>query len=275
MPNDGGGLLLSADDKAELERKEPDMLPYVRRYMGADEFINNIPRYCLWFKDDAPSTFRKNSLVRERLQKVKEHREGSDREATKKLANTPTVFGEIRQPESNYILVPRHSSEKRRYIPLGFFNQEIIAGDSCLTIPNATLYEFGVMTSAMHMAWTSAICGRLEMRYRYSATVVYNNFVWPEPTSKQRQTIEKASQEVLDARAHYPKESLADLYDPLTMPPDLATAHAKLDKAVDKAYNRDFANDSERLAWLFQLYQEKAGKLFQQTQKRGKGRKAK
>jgi hypothetical protein len=273
MPNDGGGLILTADDKAEFERKEPDVMPFVRPYMGADEFINNIHRYCLWFKGGAPSTFRKNSLVRERLQKVKEHREVSKRETTKRLANTPTVFGEIRQPETDYLLVPSTTGGNRQYIPIGFIDKDTICSNANLLVPNATLYEFGVMESAMHMTWTKTICGYLGTSYRYSATVVYNNFVWPAPTDKQREAIEEAGQGVLDARARYPDESLADLYDPLTMPPDLAKAHERLDRAVDRAYNRDFANDGERVAWLFELYQQKAGELFAETQKKGKGRK--
>jgi hypothetical protein len=188
---------------------------------------------------------------------------------------TPSLFGEIRQPTVDYLIIPKVSSENRPYIPIGFVSKDIITNGSALIIPNAGLYEFGVLSSAIHNAWMRAVGGRLEMRYQYSASLVYNNFVWPDPTDKQRQAIEKAAQAVLDARAHYPDSSLAVLYNPSTMPPDLATAHAKLDKAVDKAYNRDFANDSERLAWLFQLYQEKAGELFAETQKQGKGHKRK
>jgi hypothetical protein len=170
------------------------------------------------------------------------------------------LFGEIRQPETDYLLIPRVSSERRHYIPIGFLGKDTIAGDSCQVIPNAALYEFGVLTSAVHMAWVRYICGRLEMRYRYSASIVYNNYPWPKPTDRQREAIEKAAQAVLDARAGFPDASLANLYDPLTMPPALVKAHQKLDKAVEKAYGSDrksaeFSNDADRAAHLFYLYQ--------------------
>jgi hypothetical protein len=165
------------------------------------------------------------------------------------------------------------SSEKRNYIPIGFIDKNTIAGDSTQIIPNATLYEFGIITSKMHMAWTRYVCGRLESRYRYSASIVYNNFPWPEPMEKQKAAIETAAEAVLDARTIFPTCSLAAYYDPLTMPVELAKAHHKLDKAVEKAYGREFAHDSERVAYLFELYQKLSGELFVDTQKRGKGRK--
>jgi hypothetical protein len=272
MPNDGGYLLLNEDEKNYIAEKESDMLPFVKRFVGSEEFINNTTRYCFWFKGSTPRQLRKNSLVTQRLCMVKAHRESSAREATQKRSDFPTLFGEIRQSTTDYLLIPRVSSEKRPYIPLGFMAEEVIAGDTCLVIPNATLYEFGVMTSSVHMAWTRYVCGRLKSDYRYSASIVYNNFPWPNPSSKQKQALEMAAQVVLDTRALFPDSSLADLYDPLTMPPELAKAHQKLDKAVETAYGRTFANDAQRVAYLFELYQKLNAELFVDTKRRGKGR---
>jgi hypothetical protein len=272
MPNDGGYLLLNEDEKNYIAEKEADMLPFVKRFVGSDDFINNKTRYCFWFQGSTPRQLRKNSLVTQRLQMVKAHRESSAREATQKLSAFPTLFGEIRQPKTDYLLIPRVSSEKRPYIPLGFMAEEVIVGDTCLVIPNAALYEFGVITSTMHMAWTRRVCGRLKSDYRYSASIVYNNFPWPQPDDKQQASIEVAAQAVLDARALFPDSSLADLYDPVAMPPELAKAHQKLDKAVEAAYGRTFANDAERVAYLFELYQKLNAELFVDTKKRGKGR---
>jgi hypothetical protein len=250
------------------------MLKYIHYYIGADEFLNGKYRYCVWFGKEGgvPGSFRKDSLIKQRLENVKTYRANSKREATKELSEYPNRFGEIRQPSTDYLLIPRVSSEKRKYIPMSFFTSDIIAADSCILLPGATTYEFGILESTMHMAWTRTVCGRLKSDYRYSISIVYNNFVWPTPNAKQQTAIEKAAQAVLDTRAKYQTSTLADLYDPLAMPPDLVRAHQKLDKAVDAAYNRDFANDSERVAWLFELYQQRAGELFVETKKRGKGR---
>jgi len=187
------------------------------------------------------------------------------------LADFPTLFGEIRQPETNYLLIPRVSSERRKCIPIGFLSKDVIAGDSTLVIPNATLYEFGILTSIMHMAWVRYVCGRLEMRYRYSASIVYNNYPWPSPTGKQASAIETAAQNVLDARNKYPDLSLATLYDSNTMIPELVKSHQKLDKAVEAAYGRAFEDDGQRVALLFELWQNAVGELFVE----GKGRKSK
>jgi hypothetical protein len=211
--------------------------------------------------------------IMERLVRIKEFRAKSDRAATKKFADFPSLFVEIRQPDTDYIIIPRHSSENRLYIPIGFLHQDTIAGDATAFIPNAALYEFGTITSTMHMAWTRCVCGRLESRYRYSASIVYNNYPWPTPTDKQRTAIETAAQSVLDARKKYLKLSLATLYDSDTMPPELVKAHRKLDKAVEAAYGRAFDNDSQRVAYLFELYQKISGELFMGTKRRGKGRK--
>jgi hypothetical protein len=273
MPNDGGGLLLTETERNAIASNEPDMLPFVRPYMGSDEFINNRTRYCLWLSESNPRIIRRNSLVKKRLEQVKSYREKSRRESTRRLAEYPGVFGEIRQTGDDYLLIPRVSSEKRIYIPMGFMSANVIASDACLIIPTATLYHFGVLTSTMHMAWTRRVCGRLKSDYRYSASIVYNNFPWPTSTIKQQTAIETAAQAVLDARARFPQSSLADLYDPVAMPPELVKAHQKLDKAVEAAYGRTFANDAERVAYLFELYQRLNAELFVDTKKRGKGKK--
>jgi hypothetical protein len=195
--------------------------------------------------------------VLERVQRVKTLRESSPRAATQALAATPTLFGEIRQPETEYLLIPCHSSERRSIIPLGFLPAHTICGNANLCMPNATLYHFGIMSSRKHMAWVKFVCGRLESRYRYTSQIVYTNFPWPTPTDKHRAAIEAAAQAVLDARAAHPDASLADLYDPLTMPPDLVKAHQKLDAAVDAAYGyKGAATDAGRVAFLFGLYQQ-------------------
>jgi hypothetical protein len=279
-PIDDGALILSPDERDAIIAGTPESAAFIRPYMSADDFLNSVwtktyKRYCLWLKDVEPAQYRKCKPIADRVAHVKAFREASNREATLKRAAFPALFAENRQPETDYILIPRHSSERRQYIPIGFLKADIIASDSCMTVANATLYEFGVMTSALHMAWMRTVCGRLKSDYRYSNDIVYNNFPWPTAIDKQKTAIEKAAQAVLDARAAHPDSTLADLYDPLAMPATLTKAHQTLDKAVDAAYNRKFASDSERVAWLFELYQQKAGELFTTTQKKGKGRKVK
>jgi hypothetical protein len=273
MPNDGGKFLLSAEEKNKIIEKEPYLTEIIRTFLGADEFINNIPRYCIWLKNISPAKYQKSKEIQHRIQEVINHRKNSTREATKKLADFPTLFGEIRHPETDYLLVPSTSSEHRKYIPIGFIDKNTISSNANLLIPNATLYEFGVLTSSMHMAWVRYVCGRLEMRYRYSASIVYNNYPWPPSSSKQKKDIETAAQDVLEARNKYPDLSLATLYDSNTMIPELVKAHQKLDKAVESAYGRSFADDSQRVAYLFELYQKLSGELFVEGKKRGKGRK--
>lgn len=257
-PTDGGNLLLNQAEKDELIRLEPQVEKYLRSFVGAEEFINNTPRYCLWLIDCPPNELRAMPLVLKRVEAVKQMRLASTDKTTKQDAATPTLFQKIRQPKSAYLLVPRVSSENRQYVPIAFALSDLIIGDAAQAIPNATLYHFGVITSAIHNAWMRTIAGRLESRYRYSANLVYNNFPWAEPTDKQIQAIEQAAQAVIDARAKYPDSSLADLYDPKSMPPDLTKAHNKLDKAVDAAYGyKGGNNDSKRVAFLFDLYQQK------------------
>jgi len=273
MPNDGGNLLLSAEERNALLSADPAIAPLIKMFLGADDFLNNHPRFCIWLKDISPSSYRHNSFISDRILRVKELREKSARIETRALSQFPGLFGEIRQPNTDYILVPRHSSENRKYIPIGFIDKDVITGDSNLIITDARIFEFGILTSTMHMAWMRYVCGRLELRYRYSASIVYNNFPWPAPTDKQREGIEAAAQAVLDARAKFPDCSLADLYDPTTMPPELAKAHSKLDRLVEKAYGKSFESDAERVAFLFERYQRLTADLFTDTG--GKRRKAK
>jgi hypothetical protein len=273
MPNDGGYLLLDKAEKDDLIRSNVEAKKIIRNFLGADEFVKNIPRYCIWLKDIPPSQYRHIKEIQDRIQNVKKHRENSKREATRKLAAFPTLFGEIRHPDTNYLLIPEVSTSKRKYIPIGFINKDTIASNLCLLIPNATLYEFGIVASLMHMAWTKYICGRLGNGYRYSASIDYNNFPWPHSSDKQIVKIEQEAQEVLDTRSKFPNDNLADLYDPIAMPPALSKAHQKLDKAVEIAYVRSFDNDSQRVAYLFELYQKLSGELFVEEKKRDKGKK--
>lgn len=262
MPNDGGNLLLKKEERDYLIAKYPDITNIIKKFMGADEYLYNIQKYCLWLKDIPPTSYNKYIEVKTRIDNVKKLRQDSNREATKKLAKFPMLFGEIRQPKSDYILIPLHSSENRDYIPIGFMDKDTICSNAISLIPNATLYEFGVLSSRMHMAWVKYICGRLESRYRYSGTIVYNNFIWPNPTDSQKSKIKIAAQEVLDARKIYPNLCLADLYDNDTMIPELVKAHQKLDKIVDKAYGIVFKSDSERVSHLFKLYSMKNNDLL-------------
>ena len=256
-PTDGGNLLLSDEDKQALLQAEPQAKKWIRPYLMGDEFINGISRWCLWLKGIAPAELRAMPMVMKRVAAVKAMRLASTKAATVELANTPTLFGEIRQPTlPRYLAIPKVSSERRHYIPIGYLDAKVICGDKIFFVSDANLYTFGILNSTMHMAWMRATCGRLESRYSYSNTIVYNNFPWPSnPTDKQKTVIEEAAQGVIDARAVHSDASLADLYDPVAMPPDLRKAHQTLDKAVDAAYGKkSFASDAERVAFLFELY---------------------
>jgi hypothetical protein len=269
MPNDGGYFILNDEEKRELIREEPLAERYIKPLITASEFLNGQARWCLWLFDANPTELKALKEVGKRIDLVKKHRNNSSREATKKLAAYPTLFGENRQPKSSYILVPLHSSENRKYIPLGFFDKDSIAGNSCSIIPNATPYEFGVLTSLMHMVWVSYTCGRIKSDFRYSNTIVYNNYPWPEnPSEKNVKAVEAAAQQVLNARAQYPASSLADLYDPNTMPPLLVKAHQALDKAVDLCYRpQPFVSETKRIEYLFELYEKYTAGLFVNTLK--------
>ena len=263
MPNDGGFLSdWNDEDKTALVKKYPAAEALFRPLLGSVEFINGKSRWCLWLKDASPAVIRSVPPVMEAVEKVREMRLASKREATRKLAATPTLFGEIRQPEEgNYLLVPKVSSERREYVPMGFFTSETICSDLVFLVPTATLYHFGVLTSSVHMAWMRAVAGRLKSDYRYSANIVYNNFPWPDnpvnPVNPVKDKISQTAQSILDARARYPESSLADLYDPLTMPPDLRAAHEANDRAVLAAYGlKPDTPEPEIVAHLFGLYAE-------------------
>lgn len=255
---DFGFLVLSPEDKADLLKTEPQAAKWVRRFIGGEEFINNIERYCLWLPDINPNELKAVPIIMERVKKVQEARLASPKPRTREWAKFPALFTENRQPESDYLVIPKVSSERRAFIPIGFVSKDWIASGSIQVIPKATLYHLGILSSSMHMAWMRSIAGRMKSDYQYSNSIVYNNFPWPQnPKERQKQAIKKAAQGVLEARAKYPNSSLAVLYDPLTMPPDLVKGHRKLDAAVDAAYaRRKFSGDSDRLAFLFGLYQQ-------------------
>jgi len=257
MPNDGGHLIIEETEYKKFLRQEPLAKKYIRRFFGADEFINDLPRYCLWLVDATPEELQSMPQVKQRIEQVRKIRSNSKRAGTQKLAKTPMLFGEIRQPSAKYILIPGISSERREYIPIGFVLPKIIASNATLIIPHATLYHFGILTSNVHMAWTRAVCGRLEMRYRYSNKIVYNNFPWVDATDEQKKNIETLARSVLDARAKFPDSSLADLYDPLTMPPELLKAHQTLDRAVMKLYKfKQDMSEPAIVAALMEMYQK-------------------
>ena len=264
MPNDGGNFLFTDEEKTEFVTKEPESEKFFKPLISADEFLNGHKRWCLWLKDANPTELKEAKHITERIENVRQLREQSKRQATQKLAAFPTLFGEDRQPNSDYVLIPSTTSENRKYIPLGFFGKDDIANNSCHIIPNGSLFHFGVLMSAMHMAWVKYICGRLKSDYRYSASIVYNNFPWPDnPTEKQITAIEDAAQKVLDTRLQFPNSSLSDLYDPLTMPPALVKAHNELDKAVDLAYRpQPFTSEANRMEFLFGLYEKYTADLF-------------
>ncbi len=257
-PIDGGNYLFTLEERDEFLKREPAAAPYFRRWLGADEFLNGYDRWCLWLGDCPPDVLKQMPEAIKRVEAVRRYRLNSKSAPTRKLASAPTRFHVQNMPDSDYLLIPSVSSERRTYIPLSFIPPTVIASNLCLIIPDATLYHFGVLSSAMHMAWVRSVCGRLKSDYRYSAGIVYNNFPWPQTQmDKQKQAIENAAQAVLDARAQFPNSSLADLYDPLTIPVALAKAHHKLDVAVDAAYaKRKFSGDSDRVAFLFELYQQ-------------------
>jgi len=254
---DDGNLIIEANEYDDFIANEPQAKPYIKKLLGAREFINNKERYVLDLQGVSPSDLKKCPLIMGRVNAVREFRLKSPAKIIREMAKTPTLFGQITNPSSDYLLVPCHSSEKRRYVPMGFIDNNIIANNSTLIIPSATLYVFAILTSKVHMAWMRTVCGRLESRYRYSKDIVYNNFPWPESTEQQKKTIETAAQQVLDARALYPESSLADLYDPLTMPPELTKAHNNLDRAVVAAYGGPgFTTEAERVADLMKRYQK-------------------
>ena len=272
MPLDGGHLLLSDGEKNDFIIKEPKAEKYILPLISAYEFLNGKKRWCLWLVDAEPNELKQMPVVLKCVEAVKKFRLDSLRKQTIEKANQPTLFGEIRDFGETFIVVPRVSSENRPYIPFGFFDKNSIVSDTCMSIPNGNQYHFGVLMSKMHMAWVKYICGRLKSDFRYSKDIVYNNYPWPEtPTDKQLKVIETAAQKVLNARLQFPNSSLADLYDPLVMPPALVKAHNELDKAVDLAYRpQAFTSEANRMVFLFELYEKYTADLFtkEKTKKR-------
>lgn len=262
-PADGGNLIIENDEYDDFISKEPEAKKYIKPLLGASEFINNKKRWCLWLVGASPAEIKKLPLILERVRRCRETRENSIAAGIRKFAAMPTLFAQITQPEGKeYILVPCHSSENRKYIPFGFVSPDVIVSNAVLIIPDADLYHFGVLTSNVHMAWTRAVCGRIKSDYRYSKDIVYNNFPWCNPTPEQKALIEQTAQSILDARALYPDCSLADLYDEVTMPPELRKAHQANDRAVMKAYGFDVKTmtESSCVAELMKMYKRLADK---------------
>ncbi|MBR7016084.1 MAG: class I SAM-dependent DNA methyltransferase [Lachnospiraceae bacterium] len=261
MPRDGGGFILSPEERLELIEKEPLSEKWIRPYVGANEFLNNKKRYCLWLLDASPREIALCPMVKKRIEAVRLFRIKSKASATRKFAETPTLFCQIAQPDTNYIIVPETSSGRRSYLPIGFQHSNVIASNLVFLIPNATLYHFGILMSNVHNAWMRQTAGRLKSDYRYAKDIVYNNFPWPSPTPDQKARIEQTAQEILDARALYPDSSLADLYDPLTMPPELRAAHNRNNIAVMKAYGFPTSmSEADCVAALMKMYQSLTSK---------------
>jgi len=263
MPIDGGFYLFTEEEKDEFIKKEPLSQKWFRPWIGSQEFINRFFRYCLYLKDCSPAELRKMPECLKRVESVRDFRNKSNRASTKKMAEFPLSFGTTNIPNDNYIVVPKVSSEKRKYIPIGYIDPKVLSSDLVFIIPNATLYNFGILTSNVHMAWMRAVAGRLEMRYRYSKDIVYNNFPWCDPTPEQKAKIEQTAQAILDARALYPDCSLADLYDETVMPPELRKAHQANDRAVMQAYGFDVKTmtESSCVAELMKMYKKITEKI--------------
>lgn len=257
-PADGGFLILSEAERDSFLNLEPNTIKIIKRYIGSDDLINNKNRYCLWLDESNLKDVRNMPMVLQRVSQVKSFREKSTDVNTRKWAEKPYLFQTDRQPKTDYLAIPEISSVSRKFLPISYLEKEIIASNKLYTIENSSLFEFGIVASSMHFSFMKTVSGRLKSDYQYSVGIVYNNFPWPmNPTEKQKQAIEDAAQEVLDARKNYPDSSLADLYDPILMPADLLKAHKKLDKAVDAAYGKKgFENEAERVAFLFDLYQQ-------------------
>ncbi|WP_066402780.1 class I SAM-dependent DNA methyltransferase [Aliarcobacter cryaerophilus] len=258
MPNDGGNFLLTDEEKEELIKQEPFSEKYIKPLLSASEFLNGKNRWCLWLEDLNPNDLKSMPLVKQRVENVKKLREESSRETTKKLAEYPTLFGEIRQPKTEYIGIPLNTSGNRIYIPFGYFPKDFISNNTMSVVAKSSLFHFGVLASIMHMSWIKYICGRIKSDYRYSNELVYNNYPFPKNVSeKQKKAVEEKAQNVLNIRSQFSDCSLADLYDPLSMPPNLKKAHQELDKTVDNCYgSKLFKSDKERIEFLFGLYEE-------------------
>lgn len=270
-PYDNGHLIFTDSEAEEFLKAEPGAQKFIKELISAREFLNNQKRWCLWLLEADPNELKNLKLVHERIKRVYNFRINSKGAETRKYASTPALFRDKNNPDS-FIVIPRVSSENRRYIPMGFFTKEYIPSDTCMILPNGKLYHFGVLNSKMHIAWVKYTCGRLKSDYRYSKDIVYNNYSWPEnPNEKQFRAVEEAAQSVLDARAQFPDSSLANLYDPLTMPSVLVKAHQDLDKAVDLCYRpQPFVSEAKRMEFLFELYEKYTAGLFVKEKKKGK-----
>mgnify|MGYP004708920443 FL=1 len=261
-PVEGGYYIFTDDEKNAFLKKEPSAQTYFRKFVGSDDFINGYTRWCLWLHDVSPSDIRKLPECMKRVNSVHDYRLESKKAATRAAAATPMSFMEIKRPVGKFLIVPEVSSQRRKYVPLGFSDKEMICSNKVRFVSNATMYHFGILTSNVHMAWMRAVCGRLKSDYSYSINVVYNNFPWPTPTEQQKAKIEQTAKAILDARALYPDSSLADLYDDLTMPPELRKAHQANDRAVMDAYGfikgtAARTSESACVAELMKLYQQK------------------
>lgn len=261
---DNGNYTLTNLEKNEIIGASRKSEKFIKPFIGGRELLHAEERFCLWLVGASPEELKSNLKIKERVDAVRKWRLESDRTTTKKLAETPTIFAEIRQPQSHYLAFPTVSSVNRKYIPIAFLPPDVIASNQLYILPNATTFHFGILTSIMHMTWVKYVCGRLKSDYRYSASIVYNNFPWPEnPSAKQKESIENKAKKILDVRNEFSSHSLADLYDPITMPPALIKAHHELDKAVDSAYrSQPFTSDAKRMEFLFELYEKYTADLF-------------
>ncbi|HPB32505.1 MAG TPA: class I SAM-dependent DNA methyltransferase, partial [Candidatus Sumerlaeota bacterium] len=259
-PIDGGNYLFETQEKDDFVMKEPGAATYFRPWIGSEEFLHGKHRWCLWLGDASPQEIARLPECKKRIQAVQQFRFSSKSAPTRKLAETPRRFHVENFPKGEYLVLPEVSSEKRPYIPIGYLSPPTLCSNLVKIIPNANIYHFGILTSAMHMAWVRQVCGRLESRYRYSAKLVYNNYPWPvDATAEQREKVAECARDVLDVRQDYLTKgaTLADLYDPLTMPPPLLMAHHALDRAVDRCYRpRKFNSERERVEFLFGLYEK-------------------
>lgn len=265
QPLDGGYLFMTENEKINILEKEPGLEKFIHQVYGSKEFIQNIKRYCFWLVDATPAEIKKSKILYERVQRVKEFRQTSTRTGTQKLADKPTLFAELRQPTTDYMLIPRVSSERRQYVPMGYVSPDVIVIDTAFALPHAMPYHFGILTSSVHMGWMKRVAGRLGISYRYSNTLVYNTFIWPKSTPWQVKKIEDTANKILEVRARYPDSSFADLYDEITMPHDLRKAHRENDKAVLEAYGLAVDTGEDKIvAHMFELYARRLEELGKQ-----------
>ena len=271
-PTDGGNLIIEEADRREFLKENPEAEKFIRPLLCAEEYLHSISRWCLWLVGASPGDIRSIPGIKKRVEAVRDFRLASKKGPTREMATQPTLFAEIRQPKSRFMVVPQHTSQLRRYIPFGYFPPTYIVHNSCSAIPDATLYHFGTLSSAIHMAWVHHVCGRIKSDYRYSTNLVYNNFPWASGvTDKQPAAVEAAAQVVLNIRERYGASTLADLYDPLTMPGPLLKAHQALDRAVDRCYRKEpFESDRHRVEYLFALYEKLTAPLMPPAKTRRK-----